>query len=587
MMKKMLHNAPLFAVLAGVAWMPGSLDAQTPVAITNLLFAEDFSSYSLDTLPTTVAEGGLWATATHTGPGVCAVVEDAGGAFGQGTTNKYLRVSSTYSVSLITPLYFQQDVMSFAFDYIGHYPVGDGSRWLNVGARIGTTYAHYTSIRNNNGLLRTATTDVPANPSIGGLDVPLRVLTILNNRADSISYERPDGLGTTNLDSNRASVWIYHYTGAQAGTWQHLMPQYLYSASVTNLGRMLDNLQFTLDSNTALRSFDLDNIEIRGIRTLLPTVQVAITNKLFAEDFESYDPGTPPTTVAAGGKWGTATWQGTNGSWGVLKDANDAFGFGATNRFLQLSNTHNLSPGLITPVFEPQEALIYAFDFIGRIYNDDGSRWLNVDARDASGAAHTTSPLMYAAQIRVSSGNVSYGGNDLPIRILTVVNNREGSIVYDRPDGLGTATLGAARASLWLFHYSGSYWEPLVSEYIYARTANFPYGTAMDRVRFFMDSNAIWRSFDLDNVAVFGSIAPPPPPVVLSASINGGNIEIRWQGRVGKSYQVKYRTSVDSGTWSDLGAAIVPGADGEQLVTDSLLADAARFYRVEESTVTP
>ena len=153
--------------------------------------------------------------------------------------------------------------------------------------------------------------------------------------------------------------------------------------------------------------------------------------------------------------------------------------------------------------------------------------------------------------------------------------------------GLGTATLGAARASLWLFHYSGSYWEPLVSEYIYARTANFPYGTAMDRVRFFMDSNAIWRSFDLDNVAVFGSIAPPPPPVVLSASINGGNIEIRWQGRVGKSYQVKYRTSVDSGTWSDLGAAIVPGADGEQLVTDSLLADAARFYRVEESTVTP
>lgn len=585
-MKRMLRTTVLLAALAFLGTTAGSLRAQTPVALTNVIFSENFSSYTAGFPPTTTAFGGLWATASHTGVGSWAVVQDEGDVFGQGAANQFLRVSSTYGLSLITPPFFGQDVMSFAFDYIGHYPAGDTARWLNVGARIGSSYAHYTSIRNNNALLRTATTDDPPNPSIGGNDIPLRILTILNNRADSISYDRPDGLGTTNLDSNRASVWVYRYTGEQAGTWVHLMPQYLYSANITNLNPVLDSLQFLLDGNVVYRSFDLDNIEIRGTRAPQPTIYVAITNKLFSEDFSTYDPGTPPTATTNGGQWLVAGWNGTNGSWGVLEDLNNAFGFGTGNRYLQLSNTHNLNPGLITPLFEPQEALIYAFDFIGRFYDGDGARWLNVDTRNATGAAHTTSPYMSTAQIRKGAGladYVYYGGNDLPVRIVTVVNNRDGSIIYDRPDGLGTTNLTYGMASLWLYHYTYSYWEHLVPEYIYARTAGFPYGAVMDRVRFFMDSNAIFRSFDLDNVEVFGSIAPAAPPIELTASIAGGNIEIRWDGKAGKSYQVQYRTDLGSGSWLDLGSPIVPGADGEQLATDSLSPDAARFYQVVES----
>ncbi len=570
------------SLVAGLVITAGSLDAQTHVAITNLLFSETFSGHELATIPTTVAAGGLWGTAVWTGPeGTCGVAADGENAFGQGTTNRFLRSTSTRNLSLITPAFFAQDVLSFGFDYIGRYPAGDGTRWLNAAVRIGTAYAHYTSVRNNNALIRTAATDIPANPSIGGNDVPVRILTIMNNRAESISYDRPDGLGTTNLDSVKASVWVYRYTGDQAGIWVHLIPQYVYLPSITNAGAFMDTIQIIIDSNAALRSFDLDNVEVYGSRGLLPTVHASITNLLFSEDFNRCEPGTPPATTAAGGLWGTATWTGTNGSWGVLEDALNAFGQGSGNRYLQLSNTHNLSPGLITPVFEPQEVLAYAFDFIGRFYPDDTSRWLNVDARNASGAAHVTSLTMSTSTIRTTTGSYSYGPNDVPVRVLTVLNNRAGNIIYDRPDGFGTASLAMGSASVWLCH--SGVWEHAIPEYIYARTTNFPYGATMDRVRFFMDSNPFWRSFDLDNVAVRGSIEPAALPILLTTAIAGGNIEMRWVGKAGKSYQVQHRASLDSGDWSSLGSPIVPGVDGGQLFTDSLSSVVPRFYRVQVS----
>ena len=374
-----------------------------------------------------------------------------------------------------------------------------------------------------------------------------------------------------------ASIWLYHYTGDNAGTWDHLIPEYIYARTLTSDGEVLNTLQFFLDSNANPRSFDLDNVEVFGSRAPLPPIQVAITNLLFSENFSSYDPGTPPLTTDEGGLWGTASWTGTNGSWEVLEDIQDVFAQGTGNRFLQLSNTHNLT--LVTPLFQPQEVLIYSFDFIGRIYADDGSRWVNIDARNETGAAHTTSLLMAMSQIRSSTGSYYYGPNDSPQRIITVVNNREGAIIYDRPDGQGTATLGAGQASVWIYY---GLWENTIPEYSYARSANFPFGAAMDRVRIFMDSNPVWRSFDIDNFEVFGSIEPVPPPIVLTVAVAGGNIEIRWAGKAGKSYQVQQRGMLDSGDWSSFGDPIVTSGEGEQMVTDSI-AGTARFYRVQES----
>jgi hypothetical protein len=581
-MKKFLIRPWVLAGLAAVALPVAQVNAQSHVTITNLLFSEEFSGYEPGTLPTTVAAGGKWATATWTGPGSCSVVEDGENVFGSGANNRYLKAQSTYALSLITPTFFSQDVLSFGFDYIGHYPAGDASRWLNVGLRIGTAYAHYTSIRNADAKIRTATNDVPATPAIGVLDAPYRVLTIMNNRATSISYDRPDGQGTAELDPIKATVWVYHYTGEQAGNWVHLIPQYLYVPTTTNAGTVLDNLQFILDSNVAGRSFDLDNIKIYGSRAPLPSVHASLTNLLFSENFSSYDPGTPPLTAENGGRWGTATWNGTNGSWAVLEDELNKFGFGAGNRFLQLSNTHNLNPGLITPLFEPQEVLSYAFDFIGHVYPEDGNRWLNVDARNATGAAHTTSLLMYSAQFRVSSGTYYYDFNDTPLRVLTIVNNREGPITYDRPDGLGTTNLGPVMATVWLKTYElGDSWRHAIPEYIYARGTGFPAGATIDRVRFFMDSNAVFRSFDMDNVEVYGSIAAPPAAIVLAATVAGGNIEIRWNGKAGQSYQVQSRAALGAGDWTNVGSIISPTADGEQLATDSISGASARFYRVQ------
>lgn len=243
---------------------------------------------------------------------------------------------------------------------------------------------------------------------------------------------------------------------------------------------------------------------------------VTINNLLFSEDFSTYAPDTPPTTTADGGLWGTATWQGTVGSWGVTLDTGNVFGQGTANQFLRLSSTHNLNPGLITPLFEPQEVLSFSFDFIGRYPAGDGNRWLNVDARAGTLSAHVTSPRMSNHTIRTDTGqlpvaNPSYGPNDVPVRLVTIVNNREDSISYDRPDGLGTALLGSAKASLWLYHYDTTIWENVLPEYVFARSGTVTTGAVMDNVRIFMDSNAVYRSFDVDNIEVYGSILIPEP----------------------------------------------------------------------------
>ena len=196
-MNNILLQRKLPVALVSLALTAGSLLAQTYVPITNLLFSETFSGYEPGAVPTTVAAGGLWGTLSHSGPGSYTVTTDDLDVFTQGTTNQFLRVASTYNLSLITPAFsLPQEAVIFAFDYIGRYPEGDTARWLNVNLRSGTLASQITSIRNNTAVIRTASSEYPPNPSIGGLEVPVRILTVMNNKAEAISYDRPDGGGT-------------------------------------------------------------------------------------------------------------------------------------------------------------------------------------------------------------------------------------------------------------------------------------------------------------------------------------------------------------------------------------------------------
>jgi len=514
-MKPMNTKLRLLAAVAGVLVSAGTMQAQTHVIVTNLLFSEDFSSYSAGTMPTTTDAGGLWGTITYTDTvGSAGVVTDDANLFGQGTENKFFRATSTRLLTMNTPTFVSQDVAIFEFDFIGHWPAGDGARWLQAAIRTGSGWAQITSMRIYDAVIRTATTDVPANPSYGGNDKTIRIWTVMNNKLEDIVYDRPDGAGTESLAKTNASVWIYHY---DTSSWEHLIPKYCYGRASALNGFALDNFRFLLDSDAALRSFDVDNVKVYGTRAVVPPpTYIAITNLLFKEDFNNYPVGGLPTTVANGGQWGAATWTGTIGLVDVAEDTNDVFGLGVANRYLQASNANYLY--LTTPTLNPkQEVIAFAFDFVGHYYAGiDGDRWLNIDPRGAAGAAHVTSLSMFNTSIRGTSA--SYGPNDSVVRVLTVLNNRpetatEGAIAYDRPDGLGTATLAPAKASIWI-RAAGYPWEQVVPEFTYSRTAGFPFGAEIDNIRFYLDSGAN-RSCDLDNIEVYGSIKPIPLPVRL------------------------------------------------------------------------
>lgn len=263
-MKQMNRYGSLFSALAVLAFAAAPADAQTHVNINQPLFFENFSGYAVGTPPTTTANGGLWGTATHTGPGLFQVMQDTGDVFGQGTANQFLRLGSTRNLNpgLITPAFaVPQEVITFSFDFIGRYPAGDANRWLNVDARAGTAVAQLTSLRMSNHTIRTATGTTPANPSYGPNDEPVRIVTVVNNRADTISYDKPDGSGTANLSSAMSALWLYHYSTA---TWENVFPEYTFTRTLTSTGALMDNIRFFLDSNTELRSFDVDNIAVFG-----------------------------------------------------------------------------------------------------------------------------------------------------------------------------------------------------------------------------------------------------------------------------------------------------------------------------------
>lgn len=66
----------------------------------------------------------------------------------------------------------------------------------------------------------------------------------------------------------------------------------------------------------------------------------------------------------------------------------------------------------------------------------------------------------------------------------------------------------------------------------------------------------------------------------VPATIRASAVEVCWESVVNRSYQVQYRTAVDTGEWINLGDP-VPGDGGTRCVTDQIAAgQPRRFYRI-------
>lgn len=220
----------------------------------DLLFFTDFDEEGQepDAPALTEAEGGPWDMFGTPAEGTGLVVADTEDAFGRGTGNQFLRIASARNFNFVARFH-PTDVLTFSFDYIGRVNDIDGNRWGNFNIKADTVRAHIVSPRPMSTEFRVAG-PYPEN------DVPLRVDTILNNSAETITYDTPDG-GTAELAPTMASLWLYHYT---TGQWEQLAAEHRFVRKLgdTEFGEILDNIHFQFDSGEALRSMDLDNIYV-------------------------------------------------------------------------------------------------------------------------------------------------------------------------------------------------------------------------------------------------------------------------------------------------------------------------------------
>src|SRR5690606_30181591 len=108
----------------------------------------------------------------------------------------------------------------------------------------------------------------------------------------------------------------------------------------------------------------------------------------------------------------------------------------------------------------PVDVLTLSFDFIGRVTEGD-FRWLSIITHGGTRPAFITSLVMSGATLRGGTiGSVPYGGNDIPFRLETIVNNSAETITYQGPSG-GSHSLPSTLAAIWAFHYSTGQWELL------------------------------------------------------------------------------------------------------------------------------
>lgn len=223
----------------------------------DLLFFTDFDEegQSPDAPALTEEEGGPWSQFGTPADGTGLVVADTEDAFGRGTGNQFLQITSVRNFNFVARFH-PTDILTFSFDYIGRVNEIDGNRWGNFNIRADRVRAHIVSPRPMSTEFRVAG-PYPEN------DVPLRVDTILNNSAETITYDTPDG-GTAQLAPTMASMWLYHYT---TGQWEQLAAEHRFVRKLgdTEFGEILDNIHFQFDSDPDLlrrRSMDLDNIYV-------------------------------------------------------------------------------------------------------------------------------------------------------------------------------------------------------------------------------------------------------------------------------------------------------------------------------------
>jgi hypothetical protein len=72
--------------------------------------------------------------------------------------------------------------------------------------------------------------------------------------------------------------------------------------------------------------------------------------------------------------------------------------------------------------------------------------------------------------------------------------------------------------------------------------------------------------------------APSPSQTTLSATVSGGNINIKFPTQTGFSYQVLYKDNLSDPTWTPLGSPIA--GDGTVKTIQDPTGGQQRFYRL-------
>lgn len=74
-------------------------------------------------------------------------------------------------------------------------------------------------------------------------------------------------------------------------------------------------------------------------------------------------------------------------------------------------------------------------------------------------------------------------------------------------------------------------------------------------------------------------LSAPLPPLLTAPGQSGGTVSLRWSAVAGQTYQVQYKSSLTSATWSNLGSTNT-ATNGTAFAVDPDSPDAQRFYRV-------
>src|SRR5690606_14563107 len=121
---------------------------------------------------------------------------------------------------------------------------------------------------------------------------------------------------------------------------------------------------------------------------------------LFATDFENDVIDAVPSDG-----W-TSTSGPVSGTAHAVSDAANDFGAGEENKFLHVESANSLT---LRVAFEGTDLLTLSYDYIGRIYESDGSRAMNLNLRTSSSS---NNDRVHVAQMNPTTGlidTVSFG----------------------------------------------------------------------------------------------------------------------------------------------------------------------------------